>query len=156
MDHIEKNICRNDLGKTTCRALDWFNPYTDESSAGGAGGKGGGEDQFDCIFALECVYREDLFQPLITTLIAKSHEKTVIFLGITRQFATSAEGPLFFDLLTENGYFYKKIPFESVVPDADPNPNLNPNPDPTNGTDLLIGARDLSSDANIGIFVVYR
>ena len=39
------------------------------------------------IMYFQSVYREDLYGPLINALVACSHKDTVIFLGLTRQFA---------------------------------------------------------------------
>ena len=43
--------------------------------------------KFDIILALECVYREDLYQPLIDSILQSSVPSTLIFLGLTRLFA---------------------------------------------------------------------
>lgn len=80
---------------------------------------------FDVILALECVYREDLYIPLIRTIKQQFHSKSVCFLGSTRQFTK----PVFFQMLAENGLAYKKLP-----------------------TDML---PQHSLDESIGMFVLY-
>lgn len=124
IEHISKNISLNAVFRSTALPFDWMN--TDPNQVPGT---------FDFIFALECVYWEDLFQALITTIRNKSHSKTVTFLGMTRQFATSNKGPVFFDLLSSSGFTYKKVPLLSVPPSS---------------------LESVPVDENIGIFVVYR
>lgn len=98
--HINRNIATNACsGITNGIPYDWtaapdtLHPRLENGS-------------FDVILALECVYREDLYLPLILAIKKQSHAGTVCFLGSTRQFTK----PSFFRLLTENGLAYKKLP----------------------------------------------
>jgi hypothetical protein len=52
------------------------------------------------------VYKEELYLPLIKTIIHFSHNETVIILGMSKSFISSK----FFDYLDENQIFYEKIP----------------------------------------------
>jgi hypothetical protein len=56
------------------------------------------------------VYREDLYTPLVRTLLDLMHANSICFLGSTKQFTT----PVFFQLLTRHGLVYKKIPHGSM------------------------------------------
>lgn len=58
------------------------------------------------------VYREDLYEPLISALLSCSHEDSVIFLGLTRQFSK----PRFFELLAAQ-FSYKLVPHEALPGD---------------------------------------
>ena len=82
---IEHNIALNKnnttsgvgtLNNTKAFVLDWMSPRLEEETL----------DKFDLVLALECIYREPLFGPLIDTLNAVCHDDTVIFLGLTRSF----------------------------------------------------------------------
>jgi 2-polyprenyl-3-methyl-5-hydroxy-6-metoxy-1,4-benzoquinol methylase len=97
--HIQSNIARNDCKDTTVAvAYDWTaDPSLMDERL---------KEKFDVILALECVYREDLYLPLIQTIKRQSHKQTVCFLGSTRQFTK----PSFFTMLSEHGLAYKKLP----------------------------------------------
>jgi hypothetical protein len=106
---IGKNIDTNGCKRCSANAIDWlqFDPRTINFD---------NEEKFDIILALECVYRRELFLPLINTLEAKSYattngskKNTVIILGITRDFANEQ----FFTLLLQRGYKYRKVPQSS-------------------------------------------
>ena len=100
---INHNIDLNGVSsQCTAQVLDWCDLAPYHASAAATYGK----SQFDIILALECVYREDLYDALLQTLLECSHEKTVIFLGLTRLFAKS----VFFSFLSQKGFEYKKIP----------------------------------------------
>jgi hypothetical protein len=82
---IEHNITLNKHTTTPCvdnkdntRAflLDWLSP---EKILG----------KFDIVLALECIYREPLYGPLIETLNVVCHHDTIVFLGLTRSFGNS-------------------------------------------------------------------
>jgi hypothetical protein len=62
------------------------------------------------------VYKEDLYTPLVHTLLDLMHADSICFLGSTKQFTT----PVFFQLLTRHGLVYKKIPHGSM-PSSDEN-----------------------------------
>jgi hypothetical protein len=116
MKHIERNIALNGCNRRTVGvACDW-NATTNAEEA-----HAGLTTPFDVILALECVYREDLYLPLIRTIKRHCHTQTVCFLGSTRQFTK----PSFFRLLTEHGLAYKKLP-GNMLPEhlADPSIGL--------------------------------
>ena len=101
--HIRHNIQLNDCSEIVSGlSYDWLASVEYLDSALQA--------PFDVILALECVYREDLYLPLIETIKAQSHKGTVCFLGSTRQFTK----PSFFRLLAEHGLAYKKLPHEML------------------------------------------
>ena len=56
------------------------------------------------------VYKEELFEPLIKTILSKSHEETVTVLGMTRAFVSTK----FFQLLRQYGLQYQKIPLSTL------------------------------------------
>lgn len=102
VDHINHNIEQNNCSKdiVKARALNWLD-------LDGAFTTGEGHGQvFDVILALECVYREDLYQPLIDAIVRVSKPESLIFLGLTRLFAQQS----FFQKLRRVGLTYKKIP----------------------------------------------
>lgn len=84
---------------------------------------------YDVVFAFECVYNEELYQPLIDSLYISSNKDTTIFLGLTRLFAK----PKFFRLLKKS-FKYRMIPKESF-------PNRY---------------WDENSDSDVGLFIVQR
>lgn len=100
---IEKNISSNVRSsvdssdhfepKCIAKEYDWVNRPLDHV-------------KYDIVLAFECVYREDLFIPLIESIDAVSHSNTIIFLGLTRLFAK----PCFFQLLTKYMFKYTMIP----------------------------------------------
>ncbi len=57
------------------------------------------------MIVLNSVYRENLYEPLIRTIEAKSHSNTKIFLGMTRAFVS----PKFFQLLEKHNFVYRKV-----------------------------------------------
>ena len=61
---------------------------------------------FDGIHIIGSVYREDLYVPLILTILQYSHAHTVTYLGLTKQFMT----PSFFESLSSHGLQYRMIP----------------------------------------------
>lgn len=104
LTHLEQNVEMNNAARSChVEALDWLN-LPDFVS------KRPTSHKFDIILALECVYREDLYQPLIDTILCTSTKNTLIFLGLTRLFAKT----VFFDLLHQNGIYYTKLPEHSV------------------------------------------
>lgn len=62
------------------------------------------------------VYREDLYTPLVRTLLDLMHSDSICFLGSTKQFTT----PVFFQLVNKYGLVYKKMPHGSM-PSSDEN-----------------------------------
>mmetsp|Transcript_7641 Transcript_7641/g.10843 ORF Transcript_7641/g.10843 Transcript_7641/m.10843 type:complete len:128 (-) Transcript_7641:350-733(-) len=101
---INKNITLNNLSISSAKSIDWRNLQKSEI-----------EDSFDVIFALECVYREDLYQPLISAILKYIHSRSVVFLGMTKQFTK----PSFFELLVSSGLCYRMIPFEYLCKSND-------------------------------------
>ena len=85
---IEHNITLNthttihgvdNKDNTKAFVLDWLSPHVAEKMLG----------KFDIVFALECIYREPLYGPLIETLHTVCHDDTIVFLGLTRSFGNS-------------------------------------------------------------------
>lgn len=99
VEHIKYNILLNQEGRkvTSAFALDWFQPNLLDK-------------KMDIILAFECVYKESLYEPFIKTLDALCHDKSLIFLGMTRNFMRSK----FFKLLREHGYIYTLIPQNNI------------------------------------------
>jgi predicted nicotinamide N-methyase len=105
-DHLglmERNIAMNSttVRNVTCQVLDWLQPQAAELG------------KFDIVLALECIYRENLYGPLIDSLDCVCHDDTVIFLGLTRQFLGKG---LFFEQLAAAGFDYTMVPHECTVP----------------------------------------
>lgn len=95
---IDRNIKLNRVEKQcTAQVIDWLNPPAQHTT-------------YDVVLALECVYREDLYGPLLQMLKVSAHANTIIFLGLTRLFAQAR----FFTLLEEHGFSYKKIPHIAI------------------------------------------
>ena len=94
LHNVQLNACSD---KVQAAALDWTDmaPFSANYSA-----------SFDVILALECVYREDLYQPLIDVLLKASNKQTLVFLGLTRLFAQTK----FFALVEAAGLRYTRIP----------------------------------------------
>ena len=128
-DHLERNVSMNDTTTCSVHALDWLDvegfvkTYAPESTQCGSikekqhiptlpanPTSSSTTCTFDVILALECVYREDLYQPLIDTILHLSTKQTLIFLGLTRLFAR----PVFFDLLHAHGIYYTRLPEHSL------------------------------------------
>ena len=85
----------------------------------------------DSIFSFfYSVYRSDLYLPLVLTILRLGHERTITYLGMTKQFTT----PAFFDCLIANDLQYRMIPHEVVK-------NCN---------------FATSFEGNIGLFVVFK
>jgi len=99
LQNVGLNVCSD---RVQAAALDWTDmaPFAAEYPA-----------SFDVILALECVYREDLYQPLVDVLLRTSSKKTLVFLGLTRLFAQTK----FFALLEAAGLRYTRIP-EHALP----------------------------------------
>jgi len=70
-------------------------------------------NSFDFIFGSDLAYRDDLYDPLIMSLLELSHDKTVILIGCTMQDTK----PLFFDKLWKSGFTYTRISDEFLTPD---------------------------------------
>ena len=64
---------------TNAFVLDWLSPHVAEKMLG----------KFDIVLALECIYREPLYGPLIETLHTVCHDNTIVFLGLTRSFGNT-------------------------------------------------------------------
>jgi hypothetical protein len=105
LDHLRRNIAMNSTRLCSVWPLDWLNIDVFIKSRSQSAGH-----TFDIILALECVYREDLYQPLIDTILRTSTKDTLIFLGLTRLFAQH----IFFDLLHANGIYYTRLPEHSL------------------------------------------
>ena len=86
---------------------------------------------FDGIHIIGSVYREDLYVPLILTILQYSHAHTVTYLGLTKQFMT----PSFFESLSSHGLQYRMIPHAVIKSCA---------------------AVQDAVDENIGLFLVFR
>jgi hypothetical protein len=104
LQHLEYNIVLNKCSdRVSAAALDWLDmePFLacDQAQA------------FDVILALECVYREDLYQPLVDVLVKLSKPDTLVFLGLTRLFAQTK----FFRVLQAAGFCYTRVP-EHAMP----------------------------------------
>jgi SAM-dependent methyltransferase len=98
-----RNVAANAVeGVVEARVLDWTRPH--EAGLG----------QFDVVLALECIYREFLYQPLIEAFKAVCRPTTVIFLGLTRHFAK----PAYFDQLEAAGFDYRMVPHEVTLAPA--------------------------------------
>lgn len=99
LDLIEHNIGANNV-RDDCQTapLDWC----DLSSLP--------RESFDVILALECVYRQDLYAPLIDTFRNTAHGDSVILLGVTRLFAKR----VFFKMLLDAGFNYSKVPYNAL------------------------------------------
>eukprot|EP01031_Cornospumella_fuschlensis_P026954 gene26954-32568_t len=113
--HMQSNLERNDCRCSKAVAIDWTD---DEARC---------EEKFDVILALECLYREFLYEPLIKTMLNYSHEHGIMILGVTRAFVKSS----FFDLLQKYGLSFRKLPAEML-------------------------GRHMPYDASIGLFVLKR
>ena len=102
LDLMNKNIAMNSttISNVHAHVLDWLQPHTAELG------------KFDIVLALECIYREALYQPLIDSLHSVCHEDTVIFLGLTRNFGKA----LFFEQLAAAGFDYTMVPHECTEP----------------------------------------
>jgi hypothetical protein len=111
--HIQRNIDLNNSKVCSARALDWLNidsfMHEDADEILDANRAVSGS-KFDIILALECVYREDLYQPLVDTILRCSTKETIIFLGLTRLFAK----PCFFDMLHSNGIYFTRLPEQAL------------------------------------------
>mmetsp|Transcript_1939 Transcript_1939/g.3081 ORF Transcript_1939/g.3081 Transcript_1939/m.3081 type:complete len:214 (+) Transcript_1939:71-712(+) len=99
MSHIKHNTSLNSCKTVSLVTYDWMEPLDIGS--------------FDVILVFECVYREELYLPLIESLKSLSHPGTVIMLGLTRLFAK----PLFFKLLRSNGFYYSMVPQQALPSD---------------------------------------
>jgi len=126
--HLERNVLLNATTTCSVHALDWLDVdgFVKSYTASSASSTGSAPDRnveakqhapsprttctFDIILALECVYREDLYQPLIDTIRRLSTKETLVFLGLTRLFAK----PVFFDLLHAQGIYYTRLPEHSL------------------------------------------
>ena len=140
--HIENNIERNS-GYTNgvqpvAEELDWLldgrrspPPPMDNNNNDADARNVNPPKKYDVLFALECVYNEDLYQPLLSSIVRHSHAHSVTFLALSRDFSK----PLFFDLLTKtrtktlvetntsgtktDSYYYqldyKKIPHATIA-----------------------------------------
>lgn len=103
-DHLglmERNIAMNATTVTNVKAhvLDWLQPQAANLK------------KFDIVLALECIYRENLYGPLIHSFDSVCHEDTVIFLGLTRNFGKA----LFFEQLAAAGFDYTMVPHECTL-----------------------------------------
>ena len=78
------------------------------------------------------VYREELYAPFVNSLLSCSHNNSVLFVGLTRSFAT----PKFFSILSES-FSYTMVPWAAY---DDPT---------TDGSNLGV-------DTQIGLFVLQR
>lgn len=67
---------------------------------------------FDVILAMECVYKETLYEALLDIIVHCSSRHTVTFLGLTRQFTK----PRFFSLCAERHLLYTLVPHEALPP----------------------------------------
>ena len=94
--NMQRNITS---GACTAQTLDW----TDSRTFPSAG-------SFDIILAMECVYHEKLYQPLIETIAHCAHDDSMVFLGVTRQFAK----PQFYAKLAAAGFSYTLVPHEAL------------------------------------------
>eukprot|EP01038_Epipyxis_sp_PR26KG_P010670 gene10670-14329_t len=97
------------------------------------------QSTYDIIIALECVYRDELYEPLVKSILVNSHSDTITFVGLTKSFAK----PSFFRILKDFGLLYRKIPFKffKTLADYGVENNLN---------------NKIFADENIGLFIVYK
>ena len=99
---MRENLLLNQVSPAcSVEALDWTNPATFPPA-----------QSFDIILAMECVYREQLYTPLIASLLHCMRDDAICFLGLTRQFAK----PHFFTKLTTAGLHYTLVPHEALPP----------------------------------------
>lgn len=99
LDLMQRNLKLNEPTTCTALELDWCNPPTLDSAL-----------TYDVIIALECVYREDLYVPLVDTMRSLLSPRAVVLLGLTRSFSK----PLFFRLMRERGLRYTMVPLDST------------------------------------------
>lgn len=64
-----------------------------------------GKHKFDFIVGSDVAYREELYDPLIASLLQFSHDTTVSLIGVTM----ADTQPAFFDLLHRAGFTYVKL-----------------------------------------------
>lgn len=100
VEHMKYNIQLNNLKRCKSIELDWFN-HNDNTI-----------DTYDIIIALECVYKDELFEMFIKTLSSLSNDDTVIFLGLTRNFQMGKQ--TFWNMLKLHNFHYTMIPQESL------------------------------------------
>ena len=112
---IEKNLSLNRTKSCIAKAFDW---YKDDLGL------------YDIILIFECVYNNDLYEPLIQALDRLSDKNTMAILGLTRLFAR----PKFFSLLKSYGYKYTMLPELS----------------------LPLSYTDAFNDRDVGIFTVFK
>ena len=102
MPLIIGNMRRNSTsGACTAQTLDWTDAQTFPSAG-----------SFDIILAMECVYHEKLYQPLIEAIAHCAHDDCLVFLGVTRQFAK----PQFYAKLAAARFSYTLLPHEALPP----------------------------------------
>jgi hypothetical protein len=132
---IERNLSLNAVDRSRAEVLDWLDCQN--------------ATPYDIILAFECVYREDLYQPLIDTMLACSDENTVIILGITREFSKVP----FYDALKKH-FSFTLIPYETLqIEGGNPRSKLDPGSvdSNTNGKEHL---DTLSPE--VGLFIAKR
>ena len=71
------------------------------------------QHKFDFIFGSDVAYSNELYQPLIQSLLHLSHERTIILLGVTM----NDTKPIFFDALWDAGFTYERIADGFMMPE---------------------------------------
>jgi len=99
IEHMDYNIKLNNLTRCQAIELDWF---TSNHNMG----------TYDVIIALECVYKNELYEPFIKTIDTLSNNNTIIFLGLTRNFQNVRQ--MFWDILRKYKFHFMMIPQESL------------------------------------------
>jgi len=102
VEHMNYNIKLNNLKKCKSIELDWFNNNGNNNIIG----------TYDIIIALECVYKDELFEHFIKTMNTLSTNNTLIFLGLTRNFQNGKQ--IFWEILKNYNFYYTMIPQESL------------------------------------------
>ena len=98
--HMKYNIQLNDLTRCKSIELDWHSNNDNTT------------DAYDIIVALECVYKDELFEIFIKTMDALSNNDTVIFLGLTRNFQNGKQ--VFWEILKRYDFQYIMIPQDNL------------------------------------------
>ena len=100
MDLIRSNMVLNETSELVeAAALDWTKASTFPPA-----------QSFDVVIAMECVYKETLYLPLLNAMGHCLAKDGLVFLGLTRQFAQ----PHFFAKLASKGMSYILIPHDAL------------------------------------------
>lgn len=111
LDLIETTLHANPhlVGDTNVTVMQhlWgeFHPSTDSSSCSIQNEVNNGTFKFDVIIGSDVAYRQELYDPLISSLKQFSHAKTVCLIGVTM----NDTRPQFFHKLREAGFRYERL-----------------------------------------------